>query len=430
MGILNTRQPTGRRAFGVIAIVLLSAGAAGCGSTVPGTSAAGEIDVRKLDVGKYPTEPFDTRANYQHAVISGKELAAGRLQGAVVSGLDVDPMFSHSVLARTLTNPYTAGVFANSVAPILQTNRMQFAFSAGASTHPLPDKFISQNILIYHPLGGAETIAEATSFNVAVVQFPDQALASSSAEQMEATDFSVAADQNVSVTLDKHPNAKAHWRPGVPSMSATLATGQYVVSVFVQQPKPELDGLKALVEKVLAAQLPLLDQLSPLSERDTLRLDYDPDAMLRRTLHPAGYASPDAENEITRTSRGYLHFADDQAAWKRLLDGSGVDRVSNTKNGALLFRARDTAAATTLWSGIKDITPNSDDKPAGVPGVSCAENPNAKPSMSLDAWNQSSRFVCTLHYDRYVARVAGSQLSDVHLRAAAQYALLANSQFM
>lgn len=433
MAILDTRRSTARGVLHVAALIMTAAVLSACGSTVSGTSNAGEPDVRKLDVGQYPTQPLDTRGTYSHELYKGKELATGRLADAVVTGADVDPMFNHSVNADTLTDPFTSGVLAASTAPILQQNKMEFAFSASASTQSLPATFIPRGSG-YRPLGGAETNADATSFNVTVMQFPDQQLAQAAAEQTEATDFAVAADHNVRVTLDKQPNAKAHWRPGIPSMSATLASGLYVVTIFVQQPKPELDGLKSLAEKVFAAQLPLLDKLPPLSEREILRLDYDPDGMIRRTLHPTGYASPDASDEITRTPRGYLHYAEDQAAWKNMLDGSGVDRIANTKKGALLFRARDAAAATTLWSGINGITPGSDDKPMGVPGVSCAEkpaqNPNDRSTWSLDAWNHDHSFVCTLHYDRYVARVAGSQLADVHLRAAAQYALLANSQFM
>ncbi|MFD7841539.1 hypothetical protein ACFV4K_01185 [Nocardia sp. NPDC059764] len=430
MGIFRMRRASRRGVFGSAAILLTASIVAGCGSTVSGNSTAGEIDVRKLEVGKYVTEPFDTRATYLHEVLAGKQLATGRLADAVVTGPDVDAMFGHSVLTDTLVDPFSSGVLARSVAPVLQNNKMMFAFSASASTHPLPDKFISQDFLIYHPLGGAEANPEATSFNVTVLQFPDQQLARTAAEQMEAADFGIAADQNVGVTLDKQPSVKAHWRPGIPSMSATMASGQYVVSVFVQQPKPELEGLKALVEKVFAAQNPFLERLPPLSDRDVLRLDYDPDGMLRRTLHTVDYADADADDEITRTPRGYLHYAGDETVWKRLLEDNGVDRISTARNGALLFRARDAAGATALWSGINGITPDSDDKPMGVPGVSCAENPKAKTTRSLKAWNQYSRFVCTLHYDRYVARVAGSQLADVHLRAAAQYALLANSQFM
>ncbi|MFE3188692.1 hypothetical protein ACFXHA_06755 [Nocardia sp. NPDC059240] len=434
MGILDGRRLACTAlvctAAAIISTVLLS----GCGSTVSGTANAGEMDVRKLEVGQYSTVPLDARDDYQHDVFKGRELAAGRLMDAVVTGVEVDPTFNHSVKAKALIDSSDYGALAYTTRPVLEQNKMQFGFTASASSQPLPDHFVSGGSG-YSPLGGAETNPDTTGFNVTVLQFPDQQLAQSAADQTEAVDFAMAADQNARVTLDKQPNARAHWRPGVPSMAATLATGQYVVTIFVQQTKPDLDGLKALAEKVLAAQLPLLDKVPALSQRDILRLDYDPDGMIRRTLHPKDYSTPNAQDEITRTPRGYLHFAEDQAAWKKLLDAGGVDKISDTKNGALLFRARDVAAATTLWSGINAITPVSDDKSAAVPDMSCAEspkaaNPNDQTAWSTDAWNHNSRFVCTVHYDRYVARVASSQLADAHLRAAAQYALLANSQFM
>lgn len=93
-----------------------------------------------------------------------------------------------------------------------------------------------------------------------------------------------------------------------------------------------------------------------------------------------------------------------------------------------MLRARDSKAAASLWSEINAMTPGSVDKPADVPDVACTEKQHPKPPGYSSAWDASDRFMCTLRYDRYVARVASSQLTDAHQRAAAQYALLANSQ--
>ncbi|MFJ4658159.1 hypothetical protein ACIP5Y_43405 [Nocardia sp. NPDC088792] len=432
---LGTRCSSGRTVFGALTVLLVAASLSGCGGQTTGTAVASEIDVRKLAVGNYPTDPFDLREAYQHDGSGGKALAQTRLADHVVIGADVDPKFSHNVLGGRLdpTSAEFSKVLAGAVQPVLASNGMMFGFSSASSTRPVPKSTAHDRSGNFNPFDGAETDPEATVFNVTVLQFPDQQRAQAAADQMEAADFAVAADQNVHISLDKQPNAKAHWRPGVPSMAATLAYGQYVVNVYVAQPKPDLDGLRSFEEQVFAAQLPLLDQAPALSPHEIFRLDYDPDDMLRRTLHPRDVAKPNVKSEATRTARGYLHLVDDQTTWKRLLDDSGVDRTSTASYGGLLYRARDAKAATQLWSGINGTTAKSVDAPAGVPNVSCAVVPTDDVDVlrfQYDIPETDTAYLCTLHYDRYVARVASPQLIDAQQKAAAQFALLANSQYM
>ncbi|WP_040804483.1 DUF7373 family lipoprotein [Nocardia concava] len=412
-------------------VAILSGGLAltalltGCAGTVSGTSAAAEIDVRTLAVGNYPTLPLDVRAAYRHEVSAGKQLAVARLGDAVISGQDVDPKFVYTILSAA---DYTYAI-ANAAKPALDRNHLLFAYATSVSDRPRLETLhidVSGNS---SPLGGWENDLDATSFNVAVLQFPDEQQARTAADEIEAADFAVAPDQNAHVTLDKYATAKAHWRPGIPSMAATIAHGQYVVNVFARTTKPELDGLKSLATRILDAQLPLLDRTPPLSKRDSLYLDYDPSAMLRRTLHPGPFPSPNA-NEVTRTPRGYLHTVENQGPWKQLLDDNKVDLTATTQQGALLFRTPDAKSATALWNGINALIPGSVEAPPGVRDVTCVENPKRNTADFSLSWNNSDRYLCTLHYDRYVARVASAQLVDAQQRAAAQYALLANAQYL
>ncbi|MET9488662.1 hypothetical protein [Nocardia sp. NPDC006630] len=431
MKFFSNRLPTAGVAFNALAFVLTSAALVSCGSSTDGTAIAGEVDVRKFAVGTYPTIPADLRGSYRHEALSGTQLAVARLADAVATGPDVDPSFAHGVMQWSITTlGSVSSVLANATEPVAERNNVMFGYSASASTRPLPDTGDPSASGIFHPFGGGHTDPDATSFNITVLQFPSAQEAESAATQMEAADFDVAADLNTHISLDKYPSAKAHWRQGIPSMAATLAHGQYVVNVFVQLPKPELAGLKNLIEKVYAAQVPLLDQTPPLSAREVLFLDYDPYGMVRRTLHPDKLLRPNADTEATRTPRGYLHYVDDQIAWKRLLDDNRVDRISTTQKGALLLRTPDTKSATALWAGINGLTTGTADRPANVPDVACAENPKPKRDSYDNYWDEPDRFICTVRYDRYVARVAGAQLADVHQRAAAQYALLANSQYL
>ncbi|MGW4246852.1 DUF7373 family lipoprotein [Nocardia sp. NPDC004722] len=420
----------GRLMIGALALALTA-----CGSQVDGTPHPGEIDVRHLAVGNYPTDPLDFRMTYQHNENDGQKLAMGRLADNVVIGADVDPKFGHNLLTQFLSS--SSKVFAGAVQPVLESNGLLFGYSAAASTHEIAVEasyHISDN---FNPFAGGQDNPQATSFTVSVLQFPDPQRARTAADQMEAADFAVAADSNVHLTLDKQPDAKAHWRPGIPSMAATLAHGSYVVNVFAIQPTPDLDGLRKLTDQIFAAQLPLLDQTPALSKREMFHLNYDPDLMLRRTLHPADYTSPHQFVETTHTPRGYLHTVEDQATGKRLLDDNGVDRISTAKQGGLLFRARDPKAATALWTAINQLGGTPADAPPGLPDTTCVQNPNPRPGWVLSddpdsyaRWDADNKYLCTIHYDRYVARVASSQLADAQQKAAAQYAVLANSQYL
>ncbi|MEU1206754.1 hypothetical protein [Nocardia sp. NPDC005825] len=399
---------------------------AGCGGTVSGSPAAGEIDIRTLAIGNYPTTPMDFRASYDHSFRDGSAIAVARLGDAVVSGADIEPRFGYTALAR----PETGFAIAQAAKPVLDANHLMLAYSTTVSDHSrLETLYIDHSSGNASPFEGWENDPTATTLNVTVMQFPDEQQARAAAEGIESADFAVASADNVRVSLDKYPAAKAHWRPGIPSMAATVSRGQYAINIAVRTPQAEIDALKALATKIIDAQLPLLDKTPPLTAREILYLDYDPEGMLRRTLHPADYPRP-GQDEAVRTPRGYLHTVDNQGPWKPLLDDNGVDLTATTVKGALLFRARDAKAATNLWTGINGLIQGTTDAPPGVPGATCAENPSPNRTSYSQAWNATDRYVCTLHYDRYVARVAGAQLLDAQQRAAAQYALLAKAQYL
>ncbi|WP_405489260.1 hypothetical protein [Nocardia sp. NBC_00511] len=425
------RRSCGRTVFGAItvgitAVVALPA-LAGCASDVSGTAAAAEVDVRQLPVGNYPTAPLDARMTYEHGVGDGRPMAIARLAGNTVIGTDVDPGLSHNVMSKALRFPEDAySVLADPVRAVLEPDHMQYGFSAAASTEDLSDTTGYTISGDFQPFGGANAKASATSFNMTILQFPDAQQARTAAQDMDTADFTVAADRNVHVTLAGHADAKAHWQPGIPSLAATIADGLYVASVYVQLPTADLDGLGTLADKILAAQLPMLDDAPGLSPEDIYRLDPDPDAMLRRTLHPGQSISPDADSETTHTAHGYLHYIGDLPTWKALLDNNGVDRVSTARSGGLLFRTRDPKSAAALATAIAARTTTPAEVPDKVPDTTCAEANKAW--TTYKTWDTNAKYICTLHYDRYVARVSSDQLIDVQQKAAAQYAVLANSQ--
>ncbi|MEV6771301.1 hypothetical protein AB0N05_22040 [Nocardia sp. NPDC051030] len=433
MNNIRTRRMAFRKKLRPLIAAVAAAGAmatvTGCG--ISGSPAASEADIRKLDVGSYPTDPLDLRTFYEHSTLGGRALAIGRLAGATANGIDIDPKLKYGLRTRTIiSSSYAVDVLAHGIEPILDTNGMMFGFSATSSTHPVLDSNWVDIPSTINAFNGETPDPAADSVNITVLQFPDEQRAQQAAEQIEAADFAVAPDENVAVPLAKYPSARSHWRPGVPSLGSAVAHGAYVINVYVQQPTPDLAGLQAFAERVYGAQIPLLDQLPPMNPRELLLQDYDPDLMMQRTLHPNTVIGPKAGNELVHTPRAFLHFMSDQSVWKKLIDDGGVDRISLAAKGALLLRARDARAATSLWSSFKAPEDKPADQPAGVPDVFCTENPNPKSVDFSDAWNNNDRFYCTIRYGRYVARVAGAQLKDVNQRAAAQYALLAKSQYL
>ncbi|GAB4583226.1 DUF7373 family lipoprotein [Nocardia sp. IFM 10818] len=408
---------------GIAPAALLTTLVAGC-AAVPGEPVAGEIDIRTLDIGSYPTDPLDYRTKFSPGADEGVQLSIMRLAGAVPNGLEIDPSLKYGRQVKPLTYEFDIGyVLFDGAAEIVERHKMMFGFSASvASTAAAEsnDNSLQRDVNRYDD---AKT-PNSTSVNITVLQFPDAVTASTVATELEAADFAAAADLNQAVALEEYPEAKAHWRPGIPTLGSTLARGNYVINVFVKRPDPDLAALKQLTGKALAAQLPLLDQLSPLSRRDMLHLSYDPHAMLRRTLHPDDYMMPDYLREAHLTPRAFIHAISDQESWKRLIELGGIDVLSTVDGGALLMRARDTAAARVLVDDFKGRAKTVVDAPADVPGAYCQEYPIS------DDGDAENRFFCTVQYDRYVARTSSAQLKDAQQRAAAQYALLANSSWM
>lgn len=401
------------RAFSCLAIAIAAAlTTSGCGST-NGTATAGELDVRILDVGSYAaaTAPLEMRYDYHNDLTGATNLAVMRLSDHVVTGSDIDPLIKFGTGSIPIMDAEKAtDVLANVNKPVLERNRMQFGF-ASSSTDKEADK-------------SGKAVPGSTFTTVTVMQFPDDETAKRAATEIEETDFAVAADKNERVPLSKYPAAHTHWRPGVATIGSTLAYGRYVINLYLGTPEADLGALTTLTEKVYAAQLPLLDQIPALSPTEMLFLPDDPDQMLRRTLNPDAFGAPNVGQQAALTVRGFLHKVGPQGHWKTVLGDAGVDRFSLSiamSSANMLFRARDDESAGNLIGQILSRSfPEPAAPPAVLPNAICGENPNAD--------YKSKRFRCAVVYRQYVATLESDQLADAHQRAAAQYALLANSQ--
>lgn len=407
-------MPSSRiRVFGYLATACVTALAiTGCGSTTTGSAVPGELDVRTLDVGSYAeaTAPLEMRYDYHNDLAGAANLALMRLSDHVVIGSDIDPQLKFGTGSIPILEADRAiDVLADVNKPILERNNMMFGFATGASDQESDESGKPQGTMFT---------------TVVVMQFPDDESAKRAAVEIEETDFNVAADANERVELSKYPAAHTHWRPGIATIGSTLAYGRYVINLYLGTPEADLGALTDLANKVYAAQLPLLDQAPALTPVEMLFLEDDQDQMLRRTLNPDGFGSPSIGQQASLTVRGFLHKVGPQAHWSTLLSESGVDRVSQSTgrgSSSIVYRTRDAEGAGALVGQILERNyPGPADAPAELPDARCGENPKAD--------YKTKRFRCAVTYRQYVATVESDQLQDAHQRAAAQYALLANSQ--
>ncbi|MEV6222828.1 hypothetical protein AB0M13_14375 [Nocardia fluminea] len=415
-----------------VAITLTVLAVSACGQTVTGSSTANEIDVRNLEVGKYPTDPLDSYYKFSHSVRSGKSLAITRLSDHVVIGNDVDPKLRYGTGVQEVLKPEdVAHSMAEPSREVAERHKMQFGFISGSS---------DTQVVAFE-----KSPTTATLLTVTVLQFPSPDAADTAAREFEAVDFDVNPEENKRVPIGKYPAAHTHWRPGTPTLGSIAAHGNYTVSVFVAAATADLPLLTSLVEKTYAAQFPMLDTLPPLSPEEVMRTDLDPEDMKRRVLNPDKLGVPALGGLATNTTQGFLHLQTDREAAKKLYTDGNVEFVTmgqaysgqtysfNTKgiaqgfgtgssqllDGAIVYRSKDEDSAKALWSGLAP-QPDPALTPTGVPDSKCADEP--KPGSN------AKYFLCVVRYRNYIGAVWSTQPQDSQQRAAAQYAVLANSQ--
>ncbi|MFE3618306.1 hypothetical protein ACFXOT_39570 [Streptomyces anulatus] len=314
---------------------------------------------------------------------------------------------------------------------VAERNKMQFGFISGSSDT--------------EPVAFQKAPPTATLVTVTVLQFPSSDAAGTAAREFEEVDFDINPEENKRVSIGKYPAAHAHWRPGTPTIGSTIAHGNYTVSVFVSTASADLPLLTSLVEKTYTAQFPRLDKLPPLSPEQVMRTDLDPEDMKRRVLNPNKLGVPSLGGLATNTMQGFLHLQTDREAAKQLYSAGNVEYVTmgqaysaktysyNTKgiaqgfgtgssqllDGAIVYRSKDEDSAKALWSGLA-AKPDPALTPTGVPDSKCADEP--KPGSN------AKYYLCVVRYRNYVGTVWSTQPQDSQQRAAAQYAVLANSQ--
>jgi hypothetical protein len=405
-----------RTAVAVLACTVTAAILTGCGSTMTGTAQPGEIDIRNLDTGNYPTEPPNAHDDdYQPLFIDMNKVAAMRLADHVASAYDIDPRMKYSWTPSSISKGTLPGELGNpaDLRPIAERNRMMFGFHTNGS---------DQDISLIASGWPTKPRPNSTTVGTIVMQFPDPERARQAATEFYDADFGAYREQNEPVTLPRQPQARAHWRPGSPFLRTMLAHGSYVVAFLLSANAPDRAALVALAEKAYDVQLPLLDQLPPLTEEEMLRLPWDPDHLLSRTLNPSKVQSPSYDDSNALFGlRGIMQYTGDLDYAKQRFTAMGAEKFA-ANGDTLVIRTADAETARRVVT--ERITPTvvarPVDPPPHLPDSACVEN--------RSGLFDDRRFTCVVAYKEYVGFVAANQLLDAQQRAAAQYSVFANSR--
>jgi serine/threonine kinase PknH len=370
------------------------------------------VDISKLDVGHYGTKPRILSGPTTGD--QGKFLEAFRLAEGIANPFEVDPKLDHLYGGATpdpkLAATSISGTGTPLVQPVLEKYGMISAYMVQGYSTRIQDFVRTRN---------------GEALLVLLMSFPNDDAAARAATEMDAADFAVNPD-NQHATIPGYPQAKAHYRPGYSSVASTMAHGRLVVStVASSSTATDLNYFLQRVQRLFDVQVPLMDQLIPVTDAGLTSLPLDPDHMLTRAF-VAGEQPKISDLYGSIGPRAVVFCADTGALKEGLLAQAGVDRCAFTPDSQLL-RAQDESAASGLLP--KLVQANAEDldhdvaSPDGLNNARCFE-------QKQEVWsdNAQARFGCGVSFGRYVAFVWSNEEKDARQRAAAQYAILVNSE--
>ncbi|MEU6579682.1 hypothetical protein [Nocardia sp. NPDC046763] len=392
------RRPA--RVVTAITCLALTALLSGCGKS--GTAVPGELDVRTLDTGSYPVNRYTYDRNNGG---KGNTLEGIRMTAAVAPAVKIDSHLNigrGGVVLSTVDDVVNVSHLSSAVKGVL-TNR---GFVAGVAASGSDREDVNDNP---DPNG--------TTITTRVLRFPSADNAKLAARELEDADFNVALNVNQKLTLPDYPDAYAHWRPGVPNIGLTMARKDFVISLFILRPSADQQDLLSWAKKTLDAQAPTLDAFQETPNDLISQLPVDPDRLLARTLvTDRDHKTVDPDNFAVFPANWLILPSDDMAYWTKLVSDGGADEMSSA-DGNFVIRLRNGKASTDFVTGmISNLQETATSGPDKVPDVKCVHRTSDKtPSR------------CYVSYKQYVGVVNGTNDSDAQKKAAAQYALLANS---
>ncbi|MFE3188116.1 hypothetical protein ACFXHA_03850 [Nocardia sp. NPDC059240] len=403
-------------------IVLMMVAATGC--AVPGHAIGQYPAPASFDVGQYSVRPLDQPGGNESY---GRVVESARMAEALVDPVDVDPSlsFQATVFAeQILPTPSRATLLLPAAArSVLEQNGMLAGCSIAGSDATQP--------------GGDPQVGESRVLSVTLLRFPDDDAAQRAASGIDAADAAAHAG-TVPVAIPDYAAAHAHRRPTVPTLSATIADGNYVVSLLVGERTPDLEALTGLAGKAFAAQLPRIRSFVATPREQIASLPLDRDGMLARM-------APEAPGRWPYPVVLGKGDTDPGARWTSFAEVSGVvlgpratrlwfghDRVDDAleeaaiKGWSSVQRYSSPSAArrhvaTSVAKELEDPQFHPVDGPAGVPDVVCVEDQHV-------AFDAMLRYDCRVLSGRYVAMLFGRDLAEVRQKATVQYGLLVNGR--
>ncbi|GAB3207363.1 DUF7373 family lipoprotein [Nocardia tengchongensis] len=403
----------GVRAAAAVALAVSVLVSAGCGS---GSHAAEQapVDLTKLDVGSYPTQPKDIKPKDPTAW--AKYLEAFRLGNTMPLAQDIDPALTHNVPD---VNPFIdAGDFladqaVGNTAAFGWLNMTEF----NANTPGLIAGFQT----------GARSDADSVisyELKVAVMAFDSDNAAATAAGALARSGFGKnEGAESAHSTL--YPSAQITWIPQTQALASWYPTGKLIILALVINHENSLlgqsdqPGLLALSDKAISVTADRMKAFQPTPPEKLPDLPVDPQSMLRMTVHrPSGDQAAFGFDGMLDT-HGAILAAEDPSDARARFEKTGVDFVSY--GAGQVVRARDsTAAENYIADKATTRFQRRIDPPSGLSVARCVEYHG--PSSG------EFPFHCYAAYGRYAAEVWSSQKQDVYQRISAQYAMLANSK--
>jgi hypothetical protein len=388
-----------------IALVSVALIAAGCSSAVDGAAVKStgsstapptpKVDISKLDVGPYPTQPSQP-LGVAGDPARGALVESQRMANYVVGPWEVDPSVTEwfGFGATVLPNASALG----------QIGPEEFGSAAGA--HGFINGFAA-----------ARTAKDQKVLLNAVLRFPDPGAATAA-----ASDFgSIAARTGEGVQkaqVPGHPDAQAASYTQADAAtgkkwSAVRAFTPHGPYVFMQlaQAVDGMDPALGLVAKTIDQQGPVIDKFRATDPAEFADISLDPDGLLAKTLPVAPKDATTIQN-TTYEQRGALQFQTDPARSSKLFSDTGTDLVAMAKTN--VYQTKDAPSAGKIVDGFfAELQPTSQPaKPVN----------NLPDSRCLQLKDKT--FYCLGTADKYAIETTSDTLLDAQQQVAAQYAML------
>lgn len=390
------------------------------GCVVQGNPVPQRVDPAGLPVGAYSVESLEAPAGDES---HGRIVESARMAEAMVDPFEIDPGLKYPANTyglMLLPTPAKARMLlAEPVRGVLEREGMVTGCASNGTDRDFGSK---------RPEAGAAQV-----LTIIALRFPDAAAATRAARDIDAVDGAVSTE-NTALSISEYPQAHAHWRPGVPTMAATLADGVFVLTLLIGHTTADSAAMTTLARKTFDAQLPRLREFVPTPADQVAALSLDREGMIRRMvppapgrwLYPAVVSNTDARNagwDARIVTVGVVYGPRAARLWgNRSPVFDGVEFIAMNVLNTLYRYPNATLARTAFSNASRKDAAGSGARvvaaPNGIPDIHCAED--------RERTGDTPKFTCRVVYGRYYAIVVSRTESTVLAKAAAQYGLLIN----